>query len=142
MTSTVSFFCRNCDLDQDLLALKQSNRWVEWWHAVCTACCGAVMRYITNPKVDPYFVYSQEVRSNSDKYRKDLIQPGKKGFNTLYQKQAMELETQREDRERKHKENIKSRDAFYKKHNYNIHEKEKVKAAIEVVEKPFWDNVK
>jgi len=135
----VDFYCRSCELDQTKKSFKMSNQWVSWHYSRCSECSGDMVRYIEDVKNDPYHYYSKKAKYEREKYRKDLIQPGQSGYQTLYGKQYKELETQRESRENTHKTNKKGRDKFLYDYK-SIHTKQAALRAIELTEDKFESN--
>ena len=131
----VSFFCKKCSLDQNLLAFINFNGYGNWFQAKCGKCNCKLIRYITEKEKDPYYRLSKNVIINRDKYKKDLIQPNDYGFKTYYKEQYDKMEKAEEEYQKKIIKEKIERDKFYKKFKHNINEKQIVKKAIELEEK-------
>lgn len=127
----VSFYCKDCQLDQDVLAHKVSNSLCEFFQARCRKCNQKVIRHITEKHLDPYFRLSKKIREQRQRLHKDLIQPGEAGFQTYYKKEYDKIERARAEYERKAIENEKRRNEFYKQHSQNIVEKNMAKKVLD-----------
>lgn len=129
----VSFYCNNCDLDQNLHAIKQENRWVSWYVAFCFECGKELIRKISDPGSDPYYGKSIKLKKEREVYKRDLIQPGESGFKIYYKKQSDDLEKEAETREKKSLEDKKGKDKILKEYK-NRSEKHIVKKIFDIEE--------
>jgi len=127
----ISFWCRDCRLDQDIPAIKREFRDTEWFSGNCKKCGNLVKRHITEKQDDPYFYESMKIRYERECMKMDLIQPGETGFETFYKKEYDKMELAKEKWYNKEAEKKKARDAFLKKHSENIVEKNIAKKIIE-----------
>ena len=134
-STSVSFFCRNCRLDQDLEARKSSYRKDEYFWAKCRYCGGKLFRYITERQKDPYYHNSIKLKIQKDKLAVDLIQPGDNRFKLWYQDKWREMEEASQKYEENLKKEKQSRDNFYKEHRHNVTERNAAKAVIEAEER-------
>jgi len=119
--SGISFYCRDCELDQELWASKINNDilvinsltdfyWKkneifrEYYIARCEECNRDLIRFKDRPQEDPYYHLSKRVKIQRQQLAKDLVQYGDTGFKTLYRKQWLDFEKQREEYETKQKQ--------------------------------------
>ena len=132
----VSFYCKDCRLDQDIFPRKEKNRFVEWFSADCRKCGENLIRYITNKHLDPYYYNSLELRKQRNLLAKELIQPGDSRFKKYYRTEYDKLElTAQKLEERKEKEKA-DRDDFYSRFKYATPTMRKiVKNVLEVEER-------
>ena len=118
----ISFFCKKCKLDQDLVCSKDNNNgydldthgeyknskgFVEWYVGYCKKCKQELIRFITNQAKDPYFRESLKLQKQRREMANDLIQYGDPRFEYLYKDQWNAFEQQKkdyEDSKRKKKE--------------------------------------
>src|SRR3990167_8167293 len=114
----ISFFGKNCKLDQDLIAERHSNPWSEWFMAHCRTCKSKLIRYISDNN-DPYFRESLKLRRQRNEYKKDLIQYGQANFKTFYKEQWEKFEAQKEDWEKAQIQKKKEKDEFYNNNKLN-----------------------
>lgn len=95
MIKTISFYCKPCGLDQERLPVENSysqematelglSQIPRWYEARCEKCNAKVLRYITDKHLDPYFRLSKKLKIEREKNKKDLLQYGQDGFQTLY----------------------------------------------------------
>ena len=131
--SKISFYFENCDLDQDLDAVKIENRWVAWWEAKCRECGKNLMRSGSNPGKDPYYKKSKKLKFQRSIYTKDLIQPNQHGFQTYYKKEYDKLEDENEAREKKRAEKKNKIDKELKEYR-NRSERHLLKKVIDMEE--------
>ena len=96
MTNLVSFFCKKCNLDQNLQAHKETVMDVEFWKARCTKCGNFLVRYITHMSYDPYYWESRKLKVERYNNRKDFIQPDQEGFQTYYKESWLKNEKMKE----------------------------------------------
>ena len=82
----VTFYCRECDSEQDREPYPGLYRGEKYWWTKCKKCRRKLIRYVDNKNQDPYFRLSPKLRRERQEYSKDLIQPGQTGFKTLYPK--------------------------------------------------------
>jgi len=80
----ISFYCKKCELDQDLQEFVNQNQFGEWYQAKCKKCKGKVIRYITEKNVDPYFRDSKKLNMERKKYSEYFLQYGEQGFALKY----------------------------------------------------------
>jgi len=135
MTARIDFFCRDCDLDFSAKPVKEKNRWVEWWATRCPKCRNKSIRQITNKLKDPYYNLSKRVIIERKKHRKDLIQYGEAGFQTLYPKQWEDMQKAQEEHEGKMKKDKEHKDKLLREFGHDINSREAVLKAFEHEEK-------
>lgn len=131
----VDFWCKNCKLDQRLWAYVKNSYGEERFIAECKKCGKELYRYITFKKDDPYYFTSKNAIINRQRFARDLIQPGQTGFQTYYKKEYDKIQKAEEEFSKKQEQKKKERDDFYRRHRYNINEKELAKKVIEAEEK-------
>ena len=122
----ISFFCKKCKLDQDLVCSKDNNNgydldthkeyknsegFVEWYVGYCKKCKQKLIRFITNQNKDPYFRESLKLKRQRMDMANDLVQYGDPRFKNLYKDQWEKFEQQKEDYELKKK---RDKEAFDK----------------------------
>jgi hypothetical protein len=132
---TISFYCKKCGLDQDLLAIKSGNRYGDWFEAKCRKCSSKLKRYITGKEHDPYYFESKRVKIDRLKFSRDLIQPGQSGFQTFYRNEWLKMEETNEKLEMAKIKKIKDRNDFYKRLSYDGSNRQVAKKIIEAKEK-------
>lgn len=136
ITQVISFWCEPCGKDLDLPAMKDKlSTGEKYWFSRCPFCNLKVVRYITEAKFDPYFRKSKKLALQRKMLRKDLIQPGEDGFQTIYKKEWDKLEAAREAYEKKILLAEKEKREFLKKNSYNVHVKEAAKRVIAAEER-------
>jgi len=113
--NTISFYCEDCRVDQDLIPGKRVNGNAQWFFAECKECEKGLIRYITDKGLDPYYRNSLYLKKQRLKFAKDLIQPGDPRFKTYYKDEwdKLELASQRHDERLKAEK--KDRDSYYTK---------------------------
>ncbi len=134
-TTSVSFFCKDCRLDQDLEAIKSSYREYEYFYALCRECGHKLFRYITERQKDPYYQTSLKIKREKDKLKIDLLQPGDNRFKLWYSQQWQKLEEAKQKYEDNLEEQKQGRDNFYKQYRHNVTERNAAKAVIEAEER-------
>lgn len=97
----VSFYCKNCELDQDNFAWRHHSTIFneDWYNSRCKKCHKKLYRLITYPEKDSYYKLSKRVIIMRDTFRKDLIQPGQEGFQLLYPQQWRKFQDELEKQE-------------------------------------------
>lgn len=96
----VSFYCNKCGKDSDIeeghgrgkCRFARLSTGEVYLRAACPACKAKVVRYVTERARDPYFLRSKKLRRQRQELRRDLIQPGQPGFQTLYPAQWRQIE--------------------------------------------------
>lgn len=131
---TVSFFCRECGLDQEREGERIKTSLAEFFRARCRKCEATLVRYISEREKDPYFRYSLKVKRERAEFAKDLLQPGEDGFKLYYKDEYDKIEKAKEDHENEMKRKKEERDAYYKKFKHNISERQVVKRVLELEE--------
>ncbi len=128
----ISFYCRHCKKDLELEPRKEFALGSDEFRFVapCLFCKRKLIR-LSNPQKDPFFHLSKRVIMERDKHAKDVVQYGQSGFSMLYQKQWQEFERQREQYEKAQAQKKKERDEYYKKHHYNINDRQLVRKVLE-----------
>jgi len=134
--SKISFYCPNCQLDQDLEGhITTYYGGGRKFVARCQKCGKELFRLIDEKKNDPYYFLSKRVIMERQKFRKDLLQPSDYGFRTFYKQEFKKMEKAKEELEKKDLETKRKRDEFLKSHNQNIVEKNLAKKILEQEEK-------
>ena len=110
----VSFYCKECKLDQDNQSWKENNSYGEWFASKCKKCGKKLIRYITEKNKDPYHYQSRNAIINRQKFAKDLLQPNDYGFKTYYKQEYEKIQKAKEDFEKKEQTEKKNQDLFYK----------------------------
>lgn len=95
------FWCDVCLKDvYATIFIKQSNSAAAWWlhRHYCKVARGVLelIRYADNPKADPYFHRSRDVRRFALEHEQDLIQPGDPRFAKAYPKEYAEMQAAQE----------------------------------------------
>ena len=111
----VSFYCKNCKLDQNLEAEKVNNSLAEFFRARCGKCGNRLVRYISEKHLDPYYRESRKIKVERGRFANDLIQPGEAGFKMFYKKQYDELEEKKEKYEKEQRLKKIERENYYKR---------------------------
>lgn len=93
------------------------------------------LRYITEARIDPYFLQSKKLRIQREMMKKDLLQPGQFGFKTLYPKAWADIEKASEDYELKQKASEASQLAFYRKYKHDVNERALARKIIDAENK-------
>ena len=88
---THNFWCDICEEDFESPGHETGNRYGKWFVGTDPKGHRAI-RYITEKHLDPYFRKFRNLREQRVHYRKDLLQPGQKGFAMTYPKQKREME--------------------------------------------------
>lgn len=113
----VSFYCKNCELDQDLEGdIVNYYGGGRKFVAECVRCGKKLFRLITEKQKDPYYYQSKNVIMLRQKYRKDLIQPGEEGFRMYYKKFADQIDKAEEMYYKRKQEEKARRDKLLKKY--------------------------
>ena len=112
----ISFWCKNCELDQDLEGYVNKVMGDEYFVADCKKCGKRVVRFISNKRADPYFHQSKRVRIQKEMFARDMIQPGQDGFQLYYKKEWVKIEKAREEYEKKEQMKRINRDNFLQKY--------------------------
>lgn len=131
MVST-SFWCERCRSDLDLFAVMKDNGRARWFYARCPHCGSGLMRYVDEKHKDPYYRKSVKIRKEREKHRKDMLQPGDAGFQTLYPESYAQLHKAEEMWYNKAVARKKSQEEFYKKYKHDVNQRELVKKAIAI----------
>lgn len=126
----VSFFCKKCDLDQDLPGYVRSNSYGEWFESKCRRCSKKMLRYITEKHKDPYFYDSLKLKRQRIEAGDDLLQPGQPRFKTLYKDEYDRIEKAKEDYENEIKKR-KERIVRYQKDLVDSYDKKEVGKVLE-----------
>ncbi len=82
----IYFWCNKCHIDIKLPAhrrVKNPDTGMVWY-AKCPQCRRELIRMHNNAKIDPYFVYSEKVKSDRLRYAKDIMQMDDPNFDLLY----------------------------------------------------------
>lgn len=112
----VSFYCKNCELDQDRDAnIGYYCGGGKKFIARCQKCKRELFRLIDEKKNDPYYFQSKNVIMNRQKFLKETLQPNQEGFRMYYKKEYEKMEKAKEEYEKKEKEEKRERDEFYRK---------------------------
>ena len=80
----VSFYCKKCELDQDLPAIHAFYYGGKKFTAKCKKCRKELFRLIAETHLDPYFYESEKLRKQRAMMEKELIQPSDPRFKVLY----------------------------------------------------------
>lgn len=95
----LDFWCKECQLDYSAVGHKHEDK------DMCAVYIGQCMsghknvRYITDVNTDPYFDRSHKVRAERELYADLMLTPDDPRFKTVYRKQWLEIEAQREKNE-------------------------------------------
>lgn len=127
-----SFWCDGCKKDFEAPGHETGNRYGKWFVGKCPKGHKAI-RYITERHLDPYFRKSRNLREQRVHYRKDLLQPGQKGFAMAYPKAQKEMEEAEEIAY--NKTDDKYYDKLYKEAGINETKRKAVRAAEKAEEK-------
>ena len=98
----VTFYCKECDAEADREPYPGVYQGEKYWWTKCISCRRKLIRYVEHKERDPY-LFSPRLRRERQEFRKDLLQPGQSGFQTLYPKTHRVLQ---ETEERRHKERL------------------------------------
>jgi len=120
----ISFYCKKCELDQDLREFVNANQFGEWFQAKCEKCSGRLVRYITERTKDPYFSQSRKLREERKKYKEYFIQYGEEGFAVKYPESYKKFKKMEEEGFIKKEEEVKKRDNLYKQFSKDVEKKE------------------
>ena len=133
---SVSFWCQSCELDQDLLAVKEVRSGGEqYFVAKCGVCNARVVRLITEREQDEYYMRSEKLRRQRLAMSRDLIQPGQSGFQTYYREAWLKLQAAEENYNKRLRAEIASRQKLFDKHKHDINARETVKAVLTAEER-------
>ena len=124
----ISFYCKSCDLDQDLSAHTGchtfTGEFVAWYEAECKRCGKNLRRHITEKQSDPYFRQSKKLRMQREQMKKDLLQYGEDGFKTLYKKSWDTFQHNEEMLYNKGKREKETRDELYKNFGWDLNKRQ------------------
>jgi hypothetical protein len=82
----IYFWCNHCKIDLKLPAhrrIKNKDTGMVWY-VRCPSCRRELIRMYNNARIDPYFLYSEKVKSDRLRFAKDLIQMNDTRFDLLY----------------------------------------------------------
>lgn len=138
----ISFYCKVCGTDSDIpegngprdchfdsLSTGESYIWGK-----CPECNCKVVRYVTEQQIDPYFTQSKRLRRQRKELKRDLIQPGQPGFQTLYPKQWKQIEEATARVHEREEAEKKSKLDFYKRYRHTK-EEDSMRAFLKAEEK-------
>ncbi len=128
---THSFWCEKCQKDFDAPGYKSSNRYGEWWVGRDPKGHKAI-RHITERLKDPYFWKSRKLREQRVEFRKDLLQPGQKGYDMAYPEMRMQFDQQTQVDEIKTAQTKDYYGRLYKEAGMDHSKREAIKAAEKV----------
>ena len=111
----VSFWCDKCHEDFDTPSRVKKTYYEDGYFISHCPKNHEVVRYITGKEDDPYFFKSEKMKRQRYEFRKDIIQPGQDGFETLYKKEYDKIEKAREAYEKKMMQRKREAEAYYKK---------------------------
>ena len=91
---THNFWCDRCELDFEAPGYRTGyslQGGAEWFVGFDPRGHKAI-RYITEKHLDPYFRKSRNLKEQRVHYRKDLLQPGQRGFKQTYPDAQREMD--------------------------------------------------
>ena len=130
----VSFYCRDCRLDQNHPAKKMKRGKTEWFIADCIECEERLIRYITDKRLDPYYWNSLELKKQRDFFAKDLIQPGDSRFKLYYKKEWDKIELASQEYEERKKREREDRNHYREQFKYSTPKIKKIVNTVLEVE--------
>lgn len=86
--SLFDFWCDNCQEDFSAPCYKTRHRlygdWIAVWRTICPFCENGCIRHITHKDEDVYYLKSEKIREQREKFAWDVLQPGDSGFRMAY----------------------------------------------------------